>query len=190
MASCWLGAAANVLFALWQKVTGMGWVNGQWSISANAFWPDLHSFGVFMAMALLLGYGFLVNRSATPRIQAAVGLATLAAAVGLYLSGSRSTLFFLLALLIGIALWSAVKLRGWRRAIPFAAAIAAVAAIHLTLDHGYRGISYGLLSEQLKALDQKSLNVVLSHRPEIWVAALRMYLAFPFFGLGQGAFFG
>ncbi len=62
--------------------------------SANAFWPDLHSFGVFMASALFLGYGFLVNRSATPGLKTAVGLATLAAAVGLYLSGSRSTLFF------------------------------------------------------------------------------------------------
>ena len=43
------GATANVVFALWQKATGMGWVNGQWSINANALWPDLHSFGAFMA---------------------------------------------------------------------------------------------------------------------------------------------
>ena len=46
------GATANVVFALWQKATGMGWVNGQWSINANALWPDLHSFGAFMAAAL------------------------------------------------------------------------------------------------------------------------------------------
>jgi O-antigen ligase len=183
------GAAGNVLFALWQKATGMGWVNGQWSIGANGFWPDLHSFGVFMAITLFLGYGFLVNRSANLGMKAAVGLAMLAAAVGLYLSGSRSTLFFLFALLIGWALWVAVKLRGWRRAIPLVAAIAVVAAVHWTLDHGYRGISYALLSERLNVLDQKSLNVALSHRPEIWAAALRMYLEFPFFGLGQGAFY-
>ena len=43
----------------------------------------------------------------------------------------------------------------------------------------------------LRELDMsmKSLNVALSHRPEIWTAALGMYLAFPFFGLGQGAFY-
>ena len=57
-----VGAAANVVFALWQKATGMGWVNGQWSINANALWPDLHSFGVFMATALCLSCGLLVTR--------------------------------------------------------------------------------------------------------------------------------
>jgi O-antigen ligase len=183
------GAASNVLFALWQKATGMGWVNGQWAINANALWPDLHSFGVFMAMALLLGYGFLVNGTATPRVKTAAGMATLLAAVGLYLSGSRSTLFFLIVLLFGWAIWAMLKLRGWRRALPLFAALAVAAAVHWTLEHGYRDISYALLSERLKVLDQKSLNVALSHRPEIWAAALRMYLAFPFFGLGQGAFY-
>ncbi len=183
------GATANVVFALWQKATGMGWVNGQWSINANAFWPDLHSFGAFMASGLLLGYGFLVNRSITPRLKTTVGLATLAAAVGLYLSGSRSTLFFLFSLLIAWAFWAVLRSRGWRRAIPLVAAIAVVAAVHWTLDYGYRGISYATLSQQADVATAKSVNVALSHRPEIWAAAYRMYLEFPFFGLGQGAFY-
>jgi hypothetical protein len=183
------GATANVVFALWQKATGMGWVNGQWSINANAFWPDLHSFGAFMASGLLLGYGFLVNRSITPRLKTTVGLATLAAAVGLYLSGSRSTLFFLFSLLIAWAFWAVLRSSGWRRAIPLVAAIAVVAAVHWTLDHGYRGISYATLSQQADVATAKSVSVALSHRPEIWAAAYRMYLEFPFFGLGQGAFY-
>jgi hypothetical protein len=33
------------------------------------------------------------------------------------------------------------------------------------------------------------MNVALSRRPEIWAAAIRMYFAFPLFGLGQGAFY-
>ena len=69
------------------------------------------------------------------------------------------------------------------------AAIAVIGAVHWILDHGYRGISYASVRERLQVLDSKSLNVALSHRPEIWAAAVRMYLAFPFFGLGQGAFY-
>ena len=179
------GATANVVFALWQKATGMGWVNGQWSINANALWPDLHSFGAFMAAALSLGFGLLVTRGTN----LAVWLSVFAAGIGLYLSGSRSTLFLVFAVLIVWALVVSLKLRGWRRAIPMLAAIAVALAVHWTLDHGYRGISYALLNQQLHEEDLKSLNVALSNRPEIWAAALRMYFEFPFFGLGQGAFY-
>ncbi len=179
------GATANVVFALWQKATGMGWVNGQWSINANALWPDLHSFGAFMAAALGLGFGLLVIRGTN----LAVWLSVFAAGIGLYLSGSRSTLFLVFAVLIVWALVVSLKLRGWRRAIPMLAAIAVALAVHWTLDHGYRGISYAVLNQQLHEEDLKSLNVALSNRPEIWAAALRMYFEFPLFGLGQGAFY-
>ena len=75
--------------------------------------------------ALFLGYGILVNRVATTKVEGALGLATLAAAVGLYLSGSRSTLFFVLPLLISWGnLGRAIRSRGWRRAIPLLAVIA------------------------------------------------------------------
>ena len=183
------GATLNVGFALWQKATGRGWVNGSLATNVNAFWPDLHSFGVFMAMALFLAYGFLVRRSATPSVKLLAGVATVAAAVGLYLSGSRSTLFFVMVLLIGWALWMALRSRGWRRVIALIAAIAVVGTLHLILEHGYREMSYAVVRERLQVLDSNSLNVALSHRPEIWSAAVRMYLAFPFFGLGQGAFY-
>ena len=184
-----VGATTNVMFALWQKATGLGWVNGVLTKSVNAFWPDLHSFGVFMLMTLFLSCGFLVHRSVTPTEKTAAALATLAATVGLYLSGSRSTLFFLFALLLSWAIWSALKLRGSRRVIPLLGAIAILAAVHWTLYLGYRGISYAVLAEQSRLLNLKALNVALSHRPEIWAAAASMYLAFPFFGLGQGAFY-
>jgi O-antigen ligase len=177
------GAVANVSFAVWQQATGLGWVNGQWSISANAFWPDLHSFGVFMATALGLGVGLLLTR----RVRAVVWIAVVVSACGLYLSGSRSTLLLVLAILTAWALFLTLKLHGPRRAIPLIAVIAVVIAVHLMLAHGYRGISYADFGKL--DLSPQALNVALSHRPEIWAAALRMYLAFPFFGLGQGAFY-
>lgn len=177
------GAVSNVAYAIWQKATGLGWINGQWSISANAFWPDLHSFGVFMAAALGLAAGMALTR----RVNPVVWIAVAACACGLYMSGSRSTLMLVIAVLMLWALWLTVKLRGARRVVPLIAVAAAAVAVHLMLVHGYRGISYADIGKL--DLSSKALNVALSHRPEIWVAALRMYLAFPFFGLGQAAFY-
>jgi hypothetical protein len=179
------GAAANVAFALWQKATGLGWVNGQWSINANAFWPDLHSFGAFMAMTLLLGVGLLVARGAKP----IVWLAILVTAIGLFMSGSRSIFMLVLLTFLVWAITASLRLPRSRRAIPLIAAVVVGLAIHFALTHGYRGFSYELLSQQFRTLDAPSMNVALSHRPEIWVAALRMYSEFPLFGLGQGAFY-
>lgn len=183
-----LGAVTNVAFGLWQMATGRGWW-GQLPYYMNAFWQDLHSFGVFMAGCLILGYGVLATRPATPKAKAAVGVAMLASAIGLYSSGSRSTLLLVVALLIGWVIYVTPRLQGWRRAVPVVAAAAALGAIHLALDHGYRGISYASLHECLTGMDSRTINELLSHRPEIWAAALRMYLSFPFFGLGQGAFY-
>lgn len=183
-----IGASVNVLFVLWQKLTGKGWVNGLIATSANAFWPDLHSFGVFMALSLFLSYG-LWKHSGTRAVATAAGFSLVASATGLYWSGSRSTLLFVAILLVGWALWSALRHKGWQRALALVAAGAVVGAVHWTLDRGYRGLSYANLEERLTQLDPEALNVALSHRPEIWDAALRMYSTFPFFGLGQGAFY-
>jgi hypothetical protein len=185
------GAVVNVIFVLWQKATGLGWVNGNWSINANAFWPDLHSFGVFMALALFLGYGYLStqSQSASAWARAAMLLATCAAAVGLYLSGSRSTLFFVFAILIAWTARAVLSARGWRRVLSIAAAVVVLGIVHFTLLYGYRGLSYEVLGQQARTATATAFNLTLSYRPEIWAAALRMYLEFPFFGLGQGAFY-
>jgi O-antigen ligase len=183
------GALANVVFALWQKASGRGWVNGDLALSANAFWPDLHSFGAFMGFAVFLGYGFLTTRTRTTAVTSAVGVAILAGAAGIYLSGSRSTLFLMSAFLLSWAFLGALGASGWRRALPLIVGTATAVVIHLTLKAGYRGLSYASIGEWLDAMSADSLNVTLSYRPEIWTAALRMYLAFPLFGLGQGAFY-
>jgi len=184
-----IGAGSNVAFVLWQKLTGKGWVNGSLATNVNAFWPDLHSFAVFMAMALFLACGLLVQRSSGQSAKAFAGLAMVAAAIGIYFSGSRSTLFFVLVLLVGWALWWALRSRGWSRVIALITAVAVIGVVHLILEHGYREMSYALVRDRLQVLDANSINRALSHRPEIWAAAVRMYAAFPFFGLGQGAFY-
>ena len=135
------GAATNVVFALWQKATGMGWVNGQLVIkrervlARSAFIRRLHGDGPVSGLRIPCEPLLRI-----PSRRLCVGLATLAAAVGLYLSGSRSTLFFvfLAADRLG-TLDRRSSCAGGVAPFHLVAAIAVVAAVHWTLDHGYRG---------------------------------------------------
>ena len=67
-------AVPNALFAIWQKTTGNGWVNGDFARNVNAFWPDLHSFGAFMALALFLGFGALYTCTLRRKSKIAIGV--------------------------------------------------------------------------------------------------------------------
>jgi hypothetical protein len=184
-----LGAVLNVAFAFWQKMTRRGWIDGDFSLSVNAFWPDLHSFGGLMAVALFLGYGLIRTQPASVATRVAIGLAMSVAAFGLYLSSSRSTLLIVCVVLVLWGIWRALKLKGWRRAIPLLAIAALLAAIDWLLDRGYRGNEHASLSALSDGFTAEKLNVALSYRPEIWGAAIDMYSVFPFFGLGQGSFY-
>ena len=183
-----LGALINVALAVWQKSIGRAWIGGDPHVSANAFWPDLHSFGAFMALALFLAFGaFRYWRDVRHRC---FMLATvLAGGTGLFLSGSRSTLLLtLLAFICGLA-WIAWRKKGFARATALISGFALFLAVGLLMEQGYRGVSYDVLRGQLANLTFESFNVAVKQRPEMWLAALRMLSAFPFFGLGQGSFY-
>lgn len=182
-------AALNATFAGWQRLTGLGWASGDLDVEVNALWPDLHSFAALMAMALVLSGGIFATHARSMPARALLALAMALSGAGLLLSGSRATVFIVCAGLAGTAVWAAFSFRGWRRLLPLMVAATVLAAVHVALLHGYRGFSYETLAAAFAAMDSGSLSAALSHRPEIWLAALRMYLASPVFGLGQGAFY-
>ena len=173
---------------VWQKFSGKGWFAGARS-DINAMWPDIHSFGGLMAMAIAIGFGLLFARRLSARRNVIVVAAMSAAVVGLYLSGSRSTLLIVVLLLGLAAIWAAMfGLRGWQRAIPIALFLPFVAVVNLIFSSGLRGVTFETLRTALDAQNLEALNAAVSHRPEIWRSALEMYSSFPIFGLGQGAF--
>jgi len=142
-----------------------------------------------MAMALAIGLGLLATRRGSLHQSGIALAAMLAAAIGLYLSGSRSTVLIVCLLLVLAAVWASLKLRGWRRAVPVGFVVGLLVCLAWLFTRGYRGVSFATLGSALGSFDSKSMNVALSHRPEIWAGALDMYSSFPLFGLGQGAFF-
>ena len=183
------GTMLNVAFAIWQKGSGRGWVNGALESNVNAFWPDLHSFGALTVLSLFAGLGLLKTQSKSSKMTAFVVAAMACSAMGLYLSGSRFPVFVLSAGLVVWSLWKAVRLTGWGRLVPLAGVAFVLLALDWTLTRGYRGFTYESLRALTSSFETGAFNAPLSHRPEIWSAALRMYSEFPFFGLGQGAFY-
>jgi O-antigen ligase len=185
-----LGAVLlNAAFALGQRATGLGWADGGLAHAVNALWPDLHSFGAFMAVGLLLSYGVLRTQRLSLAAWVVVGPAMAGAIAGLFLSASRSTLLFVAIAVLVWAVWATWQARGWRRAVPVVIGIALVVALDWTLDHGLRGYTYETLRTLVEPQDLRSFNASMSHRPEIWRSALEMYSSFPLFGLGQGSFY-
>lgn len=182
------GAAANAAFGAWQKVSGKGWFAGNPG-DVNAFWPEIHSFAGLMVISIAIGLGVLVSRKPGAFDRTAIIAGMIVSAVGLYVSGSRSTLLIVLLLLVIASLWAAFfLLRGWWRALPVLFVAAVMAAAGLLFAAGYRGVSLATLAAALDSGNLGALNAAVSHRPEIWRSAMMMYADYPFFGLGQGAF--
>lgn len=181
------GACVNGAFAGWQQATGRGWFAiGVPGIDVNGLWPDIHSFGPFMAFAFMTGVGLLLTRSLPLPSKVAVSVALIAAAIGLHLSGSRATLIIVGLLVLSMCAWGVRRADGRARWFSLLVLIGAAVGFGFALTRGYRGMT---LAAFLSNLDNANFNVALSHRPEIWASALRMYSHFPFFGLGQGSFF-
>jgi O-antigen ligase len=179
------GAVANAAFGVWQRWTERGWFFDSEALSVNAFLPDMHSFGAFMASALFLGMAVFMLHARRDSIRALVAGACLLTAAGLFLSQSRSTVFLAVLLLGVLGTWAALAGRGWRRIAAIASIVVLVVMVDALLTVGYRGFTYRSLLAALAGGSDEAL----SYRPEIWTAAVRMYSQFPLFGLGQGAFY-
>ncbi len=182
-------AAVNSGFAVLQRGVNLGWNSGNPSMSANAFWPDLHSFGAFMAVAVFVAFGALRVSQPSQKSKVFLVAALVAAASGLFLSGSRSTLLLTVLSMTALLAWVAFRSSGRLRWFAVLSGLALLLAIDVLLEKGYRGVSYEVLRGQLAILSFDSFNDAFKQRPEMWLAALRMYSAFPFFGLGQGTFY-
>ena len=184
-----VAAVANSALAALQRAIGFGWNSGNPDVSANSFWPDLHSFGAFMAVSVFVAFGALQVSESDKKNRALLIAAMVAAAFGLFLSGSRSTLLLTVLSMAALLAWVAFRSTGRVRLVALVSGFALLLAIDVLLEKGYRGVSYEVLRGQLATFSFDSFNDAFKQRPEMWLAALRMFSAFPFFGLGQGTFY-
>lgn len=162
----------------------------QFGYLALGFQPDLHAFGAHMLLGVVGLFGYLYDKkSLWLRVLVVLGVVPLCGLV-LFLSKSKSSVvvavFFLIAL---AALWL------FRRAAYFKPLVlwGCLLGISLILSLAIFTDSWlSLLSMVLVKLnlpDLGTLNLKLSYRPEVYLAAIRLFSLFPFAGLGQGEFY-
>lgn len=138
-----------------------------------------HLAGLF-ELAVLVGTGLFAAqriRRAPAAAQLLLGAALLAALLGLVATGSRAGL---LSLGCGLAIFAALATRARPRRLAIAAIVLATAAsvTALLLPDG--------LIERFARVDDDLHTAGM--RPDIWRGALALWAAFPWFGIGLGAY--
>ena len=162
----------------------------QFGFMAVGFQPDLHAFAGHMLLGTIGLFGYLYFKGSTWLRALVIGLVIPLCGLMLFLSKSRSTVAVAVACLILIAI---IVL--FRKAKYFKVAVISLCLLALGLMLSaavFTEPALALASSVLQALhlpDLNTLNLKLSYRPEVYLAALRMFALFPFAGLGQSEFY-
>lgn len=191
------GLLISVVVGLFQSQKGIGlqWFHFFFRVDrlgyvALGLQPDIHAFAGYMLIGALGLFGYVYSlQNQTARLTILL-LIVPVSWVGLILSKSKSTLalalFFLLV--VGIV-WACRHSKHLSRAI---IGFLIFASLLVIAGFTFRDISTAYLTNLVHKLgikDLTELNLRLVYRPEIFIAAIRMFLMFPILGMGQSEFY-
>ena len=157
---------------------------------AVGFQPDLHAFAAHMLLGVigLLGYLYF-KRSLSLRV-AVVALIIPLCGFVLFLSKSKAT--FALAvfcLILAGVVWLCRHTKYFKPTLLGICALTALVVLSIPLfADGWAGL-LSLIIQKFNLPDLHTLNLKLSYRPEVYLAAFKMFALFPFAGLGQSEFY-
>lgn len=157
---------------------------------AVGFQPDLHAFAAHMLLGVigLLGYLYF-KRSLSLRV-AVVALVIPLCGFVLFLSKSKAT--FALAvfcLMLAGTVWLCRHTKYFKSSLLGICAVTALVVLSIPLFADGWVSLLGVIVQKFNLPDLHTLNLKLSYRPEVYLAAFRMFALFPFAGLGQSEFY-
>ena len=192
-----IGLIIAALVGLRQSVLGVGlnvaqltFRQGAFGYMAVGFQPDLHAFGAHMLLGVIGLFGYLYQKKKLWLSALVVVSVMPLCGLVMFLSKSKSSVavavFFLLVM---ATLWTFRRAKYLKEAV-FRTCLLSVVLI----------LSFAIFTESWLALlsfilakfnlpDLGTLNLQLSYRPEVYLAAVRMFSLFPFAGLGQAEFY-
>lgn len=184
----------SAIFGIFQSTTKFGLPPETWNhrassfyYGANGFQPDLHAFGALMLIGSVGLLGYLCYTRSRKKIIFLLG-AVFLCWIALLLSKSRSSIMFsvlstflFMVCIFGRHISKASFIRFFVLSI---ALMAAITAIPLLLSSDLMQSFY-----RAKYTSFDFWNQMLSLRPELHRAALRIYSEYPWFGAGQTSFF-
>jgi O-antigen ligase len=162
----------------------------RFGFAALGFQPDLHAFAGHMLLGVLglLGYVYY-KKSAWWRLVLIAGVIPLCWTL-LFLSKSKASLALAVLCLGLLALvWMVKRWAPSRYILGGLATVGLLVLLSMPIFPGLWGTALTNLTQALGLPDLFALNIRLSYRPEVYLAALRMFALFPFAGLGQAEFY-
>ena len=157
---------------------------------ALGFQPDLHAFGAHMLLGALGLVGYLYYKKSPWFRACLVGLVTPLCWYVLFLSKSKATFAFAVGCAALFALlWFSRHSKYLKQVVigAFLCLGGLVLSLFLFTDAWVAG--FRLAFQALNLPDLLAINLKLSYRPEVYLAAIRMAMLFPFAGLGLAEFF-
>jgi O-antigen ligase len=191
------GLMIAALVGLRQSLFGVG-LNGSqlnfrldgFGFMALGFQPDLHAFAAHMLLGVIGLFGYLYVKNSVWLRALALGLVLPLCGVVLFLSKSKATMALAICCLVLMALlWVCRRTKYFQSAVlsVLACGVLVIASLPIFTESWASALSFILHKFNLP--DLGTLNLKLSYRPEVYLAAFRMFALFPFGGLGQGEFY-
>jgi O-antigen ligase len=180
-----------------QSTTGAGLSHNQlyfrpdgFGYMALGFQPDLHAFAGHMLLGALGLLGYLYYKKSTWLRLLLLGAVMPLCWLMLFLSKSKATFALaVLGLFIIGAIWIFRHTKYIKHVVlaVFVCVMMVVLSILPFIDNWATLLTFTLNKFNLP--DLNAINLKLSYRPEVYLAALRMFALFPFAGFGQGEFY-
>jgi O-antigen ligase len=161
----------------------------QFGYIALGFQQDIHAFAGQMLIGSIGLFGYLYyskNTLARLLVLAAIPLCWIA----LFLSKSKSNFALSIVCMIVIAAIWVFRHSAWlKRVLISTLVLVILLALSMVLFKGPWILVLTHAANLMGLTDLAALNVKLSYRPEVYLAALHAFTLFPFMGLGQSEFY-
>jgi hypothetical protein len=195
------GLFLSGILAVIQSRTGIGLIfihKDSLGYAASGFQPDIHAFGGYMLLGAIGFWGyFYFCKSKVEKIW--IWVIVTFSWMSLLFSYSRATILVALLMML---IWAILKVFGQHnKQLLIRALIGLVILMGLSASLSFLLLKdfqanipwrYSNLFNNIASIDLSNfiqINDALSHRPAIWLVALRMWQNFPLFGVGQGDFY-
>jgi O-antigen ligase len=162
----------------------------QFGFMALGFQPDIHAFaGIMLIGAVgLLGYVY-AKRERWFRL-ASVGFSIVLCWVALFLSKSKASFALAVVLIVLMALvWLLSRRWNFLQITKSALGLVVLAALIIFVGEAFGAQLIERMGQALGIYSFEELNLKLSYRPEVYLAAIKMFSLFPVFGMGQAEFY-
>lgn len=162
----------------------------QFGFMAIGFQPDIHAFaGIMLIGAIgLLGYVY-AKRERWFRL-APVGFSILLCWVALFLSKSKASFAIAIVLTALMALvWLLRRRWSFLQVTQGVIGLVGLATLIIFVSEAFDAQLMERTGQALGIRSFEELNLKLSYRPEVYLAAIKMFSLFPIFGMGQAEFY-